>query len=92
MTKYIDEPWEAWDTVGRDTCGLETREGVCIAVFDLLANRDRVQACVHALAGMNPDAVGDVVAAATLVCDLSPPSNPATDKLRAALAKLKETK
>ncbi len=69
--------------------------------FDEKANADRIVACVNALAGINPEAVPDVVAALRgLLHGVDgafgrmgiEPFGPAIDAARAALAKLEDTK
>lgn len=117
MSKHTPEPWEygtfpKWQP-GRSNYHVvrpqgEFPHGGWIADFgypcdDVAeANAQRAVACVNALAGINPEAVPDVVAAlrallegyerllAQSVLDVNPGANRYSIAARAALAKLEE--
>ena len=62
MSKHTKEPWPANCKISnRGDLMLRPQEG---GVFEFIENRERAAACVNALAGLNPEAVKDVVEAA----------------------------
>lgn len=66
MSKHTPEPWCKLNDCGTvKICG---PQGDCVAVnigcsCDNEANADRIVSCINACAGINPEAVPDVVAA-----------------------------
>lgn len=66
MSNHTPEPWCKLNDCG--TVGIWGPQGDCVAVnngcsCDNEANADRIVACVNACAGLNPEAVPDVVEA-----------------------------
>ena len=80
MSDYTPEPWEAQDAPG-DCIPLvlsKAGNGCLVAecnpsytnAVEAMANAERIVACVNACAGMNPEAVPHLRAAAKMAADL----------------------
>jgi hypothetical protein len=104
-TNHTPEPWNKWSDSGAVT--IWGPQGDCVAVnngcsCDNDSNADHIVACVNACAGINPEAVPDVVAAlrdmlegyerllAQSVLDVNPGANRYSIAARAALAKMED--
>ena len=95
--KYTPEPWEAtpWDDGW-----IRDAKGVGVCMVGGLETRDRIVACVNGCAGINPEAVPDMLAALEtllkevdtkkLVAGSEGHFKSAATVARAALAKAKE--
>lgn len=105
MSKHTPEPWCKLNDCG--TVKIWGPQGDCVAVnigcsCDNEANADRIVSCINNCAGINPEAVPDVVAAlralleayerllAQSVLDVNPGANRYSISARAALAKLEQ--
>lgn len=105
MSNHTPEPWCKLNDCG--TVKIWGPRGDCVAVnigcsCDNEANADRIISCVNACAGINPEAVPDVVEAlrvllegyerllAQSVLDVNPGANRYSIAARAALAKLEQ--
>lgn len=105
MSAHALEPWETYIWIPRGSADGEPCIGSApnpqhyrIAVIDTEANAARIVACVNACAGINPEAVPDLLTAAEAIL-INPPSwttrdggvewPDRMDTLRAAIAKAK---